>query len=77
MTSSNKTFTVPDGLADGSYTLTVSAANFVTRTYNVTVKSGNLTADPKVTLQLYGDPNGDGKISSLDIIAVTIPLLLR
>ena len=70
VTTSNKQFSVPSGLANGSYTLTVASNNFATRSYTVTVSNGNLTADPGVTLCLRGDVNADGTLSTTDITLI-------
>lgn len=65
------TFTVPVGnylfpeLTTGAYTLSVSAEGYVTRNYDVLMKSGVLKQD--ISLQALGDTNGDGKISIGDV----------
>ncbi len=48
----------------GSYTMKVSKANHVTREYTVTVGTGAVTQD--VEINLSGDINGDGKVTTLD-----------
>ena len=73
--TSNKTFQVPDGLADGTYTLQLGAANFAERSYTVTVKGGNLTADPKAELNLYGDIDSDGKLTTTDLMLLKRSLI--
>ena len=47
----------------GTYTMTVSKKNHVTRTYQLTV-SGDTTQDAK--LHPIGDINGDGKVTTMD-----------
>ena len=73
--TSNKTFQVPDGLADGTYTLQLGCANFAERSYTVTVKGGNLTADPKAELNLYGDIDSDGKLTTTDLMLLKRSLI--
>ena len=70
VTTSNKQFSVPSGLANGSYTLTVASNNFATRSYTVTVSNGNLTADPGIVLCLRGDVNADGSVNTSDITLI-------
>ena len=52
------------GVAAGTYTLTVSKKNHVTRTYDVTVADAAVTQAVKI--HPIGDINGDGKITTLD-----------
>ena len=73
--TSNKTFQVPDGLADGTYTLQLGCANFAERSYTVTVKGGNLTADLKAELNLYGDIDSDGKLTTTDLMLLKRSLI--
>ena len=54
-----------EGLVEGDYTLTVSGGNYVQRAYEVTVAEGDNSLD--VELNLTGDINGDGKISTADV----------
>ena len=49
----------------GSYTLTVSKANHVTRSYEVNV-TGNKTQDVKI--HPVGDFNGDGQVTTADVL---------
>ncbi len=70
VTTSNKQFSVPSGLANGTYTLTVSSDSFVTRTYTVTVSNGNLTSDPGIVLCLKGDVDANGSVNTADITLV-------
>lgn len=58
-------FTV-EGLADGMYDFTFSADKCVPRTYSVSVSNGTFKLD-SVELHLYGDINGDGKITTADV----------
>ncbi len=69
-TDKNGCFIVPDELADGTYTLSAAADSFVSRQYSVTIKRGELTADPKIKLNLIGDADGNGTISVLDITKI-------
>lgn len=50
----------------GEYTLEVSKANHVTRTYDITVGSEAVTQDVKICLQ--GDVSGDGKVDMADVM---------
>lgn len=68
-------FIVPDELADGTYTLTASADSFVSRQYSVTIKGGELTADPKIKLNLIGDADENGTVGLTDITRVKRHLL--
>ena len=54
------------GVAAGTYTMKVSKKNHVTREYTVTVTSGAKTQN--VQIHLMGDVNGDGKISTADVL---------
>lgn len=67
-TDSTGSFTVPMGLMDGTYTMTVSADSFAARTYTVTMSRGQLSEDPQITLNLLGDINGDKKLSASDLL---------
>lgn len=58
-------FTV-EGLADGKYDFTFTADKCVPRTYSVSVSGGTFKLD-SVELHLYGDVNGDGKITTADV----------
>ena len=53
------------GVAAGTYTLTVSKENHVTREYTVTIGSENVTQDVKI--HLLGDINGDGRVNTSDV----------
>ena len=48
----------------GSYTLTISKKNHVTRDYEITVADADVTQDVKI--HPLGDVTGDGKISTAD-----------
>lgn len=54
-----------EGLAEGSYDFTFAAENCPDRTY--TVKVGENTAKLTAELCLYGDVNGDGKVTTADV----------
>lgn len=64
LTAESGSYAFPN-LQPGTYTLTVSAANHVTRTYSVTVGSTDLTLDVK--LHLIGDIDGNGKVNIGDV----------
>ena len=54
-----------ENVLSGTYTLEVSKANHVTRTYEITVGDENVTQDVKI--HLIGDVNGDGKVNTIDV----------
>jgi len=54
------------GVAPGTYTMKVSKKNHVTREYTVTVTTGTKTQNAEI--RLLGDVNGDGKISTADVL---------
>lgn len=54
------------GIAPGTYTMKVSKKNHVTREYSVTVTTGTKTQNAEI--RLLGDVNGDGKISTADVL---------
>ncbi len=54
------------GVASGTYTMKVSKKNHVTREYTVTVSAGTKTQNAEI--RLLGDVNGDGKISTADVL---------
>ena len=54
-----------EGVAEGTYTLTVSKPNHVTREYTVTVEGEDTVVDAK--LQPVGDVTGDGKVNIMDV----------
>ncbi|MBR1382607.1 MAG: leucine-rich repeat protein, partial [Ruminococcus sp.] len=54
-------------LSDGSYKMVISAKNFATRTYEITVKDHQIE-DPNITLNLLGDITGDGKLTASDLL---------
>ncbi len=54
-----------EGIAAGSYTLTVSKENHVQRTYTVTVENEAVVLDVK--LHLLGDIDGNGKVNVGDV----------
>ncbi|MBQ2827233.1 MAG: dockerin type I repeat-containing protein, partial [Clostridia bacterium] len=53
------------GVAAGTYTMKVSKNNHVTREYELTVGTGNVTQDVKIHLK--GDINGDGRVNTTDV----------
>ena len=57
-----------DSVAEGTYTMTVSKKNHVTRTEKVVVGATTVTKNMKVHPK--GDINGDGKITTLDYMKV-------
>lgn len=57
-----------EGVTPGTYTMTVSMVNHVTRTYTVTV--GDSSQDQDVKLHLLGDVTGDGKLNIGDAAKV-------
>ena len=57
-----------DSVAEGTYIMSVSKKNHVTRTEKVVVGSTSVTKNMKV--HLIGDINGDGKITTLDYMKV-------
>ncbi len=54
-----------DAVAPGTYTVKVSKANHVTRTYEVVVGAEAVTQDMKI--HLLGDINGDGRANTIDV----------
>ena len=54
------------GVASGTYTMKVSKKNHITREYTVTVSTGTKTQNAEI--RLLGDVNGDGKISTADVL---------
>lgn len=63
--ANSRKFTVV-GLADGEYDFTFKADKCAPRTYSVKVSGGTFKLD-NVELHLYGDTNGDGKLSTADV----------
>ncbi len=53
------------GLKAGTYTLKISGGKYAPREYSVTIGSSNVAQD--VTLNPYGDLNGDGKVTTADV----------
>ena len=53
-----------DGVEPGSYIMKVLKKNHVTREYTINVTDGDVTQD--VRINLYGDINGDGNVTSTD-----------
>jgi len=53
------------GVSAGTYTMKVSKNNHVTREYELTVGTDNVTQDVKIHLK--GDINGDGKVNTTDV----------
>ena len=62
--STDDTYTLPS-VSTGTYTMEVSKENHVTRTYDITVESEDVTQDVK--LCLIGDVTGDGKVNTRDL----------
>ena len=58
-------YTISD-ITPGTYTMKVSKKNHVTREYSVTVTTGTKTQNAEI--RLLGDVNGDGKISTADVL---------
>lgn len=54
-----------NNLSDGEYTITVGSKKYAPRTYDITLNSQVIELD--ITLNLYGDINGDGKVSTADV----------
>ncbi|MCD8327685.1 MAG: cellulase family glycosylhydrolase [Ruminococcus sp.] len=54
-----------EGLASGTYTLVVSGGKYVPREYSIEVDTEDITQD--VSLNPYGDVNGDGKATTADV----------
>ena len=54
-----------EGLQPGVYTLTATAANYVTRSYTLTIEDQPVTQD--VTIHLLGDIDGNGKVNIGDV----------
>ena len=50
---------------NGTYTLTISKENYVSRTYTVTAADNMLSVD--FSLNKIGDMNGDGKVNTVDV----------
>jgi hypothetical protein len=65
--SSSGVYTI-ENVIPGTYTLTVSKVNHVTRRYTITVESEAVTQSVK--LQLLGDVTGDGQINIGDVAKV-------
>ncbi len=59
----NKTYTLT-GIANGTYDLKVTKKDHAPRTYTISVSDGAVTQD--VIIRLYGDMNGDGKLTTFD-----------
>lgn len=53
------------GLKAGTYTLLVEGGKYAPREYSITVGSDSITQD--VSLNPYGDINGDGKVTTADV----------
>ena len=53
------------GIAQGTYTMSVSKANHVTRDYTVTVGAGTASVDVKILP--IGDTTGDGRVNISDV----------
>ena len=65
--NNNETYTFA-GVAAGTYNLTVSKKDHVTRTYEITVNGTAVTQDVKI--HLLGDVTGDGKLTTADVSRV-------
>ena len=57
-----------DEVVAGTYTVTVSKANHVTRTYEVVV--GEEAVEQDLVIHLKGDINGDGRVNAPDVALV-------
>ncbi len=66
ITAENGQFVLPK-LADGEYTLVLSAQGFVTRTYNITVEGCEITEELTFELHLPGDIDGANGLNTGDI----------
>ena len=55
-------------LDDGDYQMTISAPNYVARTYSVTVSKGKIVEDIQPELHLIGDVTGDGQLNASDLL---------
>ena len=64
VTGNSATYTLEE-IEDGEYTIEVSKLNHVTRTYSITVDSGDLTQDLKICL--LGDVTMDGRVNITDV----------
>ena len=62
-TAANGEYSILD-LEDGDYVITFAADGFAARSYAVTVAGGNVSLEAEI--HLYGDVNGDGKITTAD-----------
>ena len=60
----NGEFTIPE-LESGDYEITFTAENCAPRSYNITVKDESVELSAEI--HLYGDINGDGKITTTDV----------
>ncbi|MBR5252533.1 MAG: hypothetical protein IKV39_01510 [Clostridia bacterium] len=67
MTGNTSTYTIK-GVAAGTYTMVVKKNNHTTREYEVVVGNEDVTYD--ITLNLFGDADGDGTVSSGDAVAI-------
>lgn len=67
LTATNGSYTF-FGLQPGTYTLTATAQNYVTRTYTITVVDKDLTQEVK--LHLIGDVDGNGKVNIGDVAKI-------
>ena len=52
-------------VAPGNYSLIISKLNHATRTYEITIKSEDITQDLKI--HLLGDVTGDGRVNTIDV----------
>ncbi len=68
-TLNDQSFNV-EALNDGTYTLTFSAPNCVSKEYTVTLYKGAPTEPLEVQLNALGDATLDGSINTLDIMAM-------
>lgn len=67
VTTENGSYTFSN-LLPGSYTLTATALNHVTRTYTLTIEDQDLTQDVKI--HLIGDIDGNGKVNIGDVAKI-------
>lgn len=58
-----------DSVEYGTYTMTVSGTDFLTREYTVNVDQDAVTKD--IALLSYGDVNGDGELASSDLVVLS------
>jgi hypothetical protein len=59
-----------DGRSDGTYQMTFSSPNAVSRDVEIRVKYGAPTEQLDIKLKAQGDINGDGKINATDLLMI-------